>query len=169
MQNLNENIKILCRKNNISIYQLEDNLGFSRNTIYQWNKRTPGIDKVQAVAEYFQTDINQLVNSQPNETLIERITRLAKKQNLSVADLAIKLGLSRTSIYAWKKSSPKAETLEIVADYFGVSVDYLLNRQTPNVLLSKDAQQIAKLYDSFDAHTQKVIKKLFQSLDEKPI
>lgn len=80
MQNLTENIKILCRKNNISIYQLEDNLGFGRNTIYQWNKRTPGIDKVQAVAEYFQTDINQLVNSQPNETLIERITRLAKNK-----------------------------------------------------------------------------------------
>ena len=77
--------------------------------------------------------------------------------------------MSRTSIYAWKKSSPKAETLEIVADYFGVSVDYLLNRQTPNVLLSKDAQQIAELYDNFDAHTQKVIKKLFQSLDENPI
>lgn len=168
MKNLTENIKRLCRKNNISIYQLEDNLGFGRNTIYQWNKCTPGIDKVQAVAEYFQTDINQLVNSQPNETLVERITRLAKKQNLSVADLAIKLGLSRTSIYAWKTSSPKAETLEIVADYFGVSIDYLLNRQTPNTLLSKDAQQIAELYDSFDTHTQKVIQKLFQSIDESP-
>lgn len=168
MQNLTENIKILCRKNNISIYQLEDNLGFGRNTIYQWNKRTPEIYKVQAVAEYFQTDISRLVNNQPNETLIERIARLAKKQNLSVADLAIKLGLSRTSIYAWKKSSPKAETLEIVADYFGVSIDYLLNRQTPNTLLSKDAQKIAELYDSFDTHTQKIIQKLFQSIDESP-
>lgn len=123
---------------------------------------------MQAVAEYFQTDISRLVNNQPNETLIERIARLAKKQNLSVADLAIKLGLSRTSIYAWKKSSPKAETLEIVADYFGVSIDYLLNRQTPNTLLSKDAQKIAELYDSFDTHTQKIIQKLFQSIDESP-
>lgn len=60
--------------------------------------------------------------------LYERIEELAKQQKISVFDLAIKLGLSRNSIYSWKNSSPKAETLEIVADYFGVSTDYLLGR-----------------------------------------
>lgn len=169
MSNLTENIKILCRKNNINIYQLEDNLGFGRNTIYQWTKRTPGIDKVQAVANYFQINVDQLLNDPPNETLVERIADLAKKQKISIFDLAIQLGLSRNTIYSWKNKSPNVETLAIVADYFGVSVDYLLNHQTPNFLLSKNAQQIAKQYDNFDEHTQKVIQKLFQFLDKNPI
>ncbi|EMW5409633.1 helix-turn-helix transcriptional regulator, partial [Enterococcus faecalis] len=54
-------------------------------------------------------------------TLFERISYLAKKQGLSVFDLAEKLNLSRNSIYSWKKSSPKAETLEKVAEYFDVT------------------------------------------------
>lgn len=63
-------------------------------------------------------------------TLYERISYLAKKQGMSVFDLAEKLDLSRNSIYSWKKSSPKAETLEKVAEYFDVSTDYLLGRDT---------------------------------------
>lgn len=66
-------------------------------------------------------------------TLFERISYLAKKQGLSVFDLAEKLNLSRNSIYSWKKSSPKAETLEKVAEYFDVTTDYLLGRtDNPN-------------------------------------
>ncbi|MBU5495814.1 MULTISPECIES: helix-turn-helix transcriptional regulator [unclassified Enterococcus] len=66
-------------------------------------------------------------------TLFERISYLAKKQGLSVFDLAEKLNLSRNSIYSWKKSSPKAETLERVAEYFDVTTDYLLGRtDNPN-------------------------------------
>lgn len=66
-------------------------------------------------------------------TLYERVSDLAKKQGLSVFDLADKLNLSRNSIYSWKKSSPKAETLQKVADFFDVSTDYLLGRtNVPN-------------------------------------
>ena len=64
-------------------------------------------------------------------TLFERISYLAK-QGLSVFDLAEKLNLSRNSIYSWK-NSPKAETLEKVAEYFDVTTDYLLGRtDNPN-------------------------------------
>lgn len=60
--------------------------------------------------------------------LYERVSELAKKQGISVFELADKLKLSRNSIYSWKKSSPKAETLEKVADYFHTTTDYLLGR-----------------------------------------
>ncbi len=39
--------------------------------------------------------------------LYERISHLSKKQGLSVFDLAEKLGLSRNSVYSWKKQ-PKS-------------------------------------------------------------
>lgn len=79
--------------------------------------------------------------------LYERISHLSKKQGLSVFDLAEKLGLSRNSVYSWKKSSPKAETLEKVADYFNVSVDYLLGRTEKKRyydLTEKDERDIQK-------------------------
>lgn len=66
--------------------------------------------------------------------LYERVSELAKKQGISVFELADKLNLSRNSVYSWKKSSPKAETLEKVADYFHTTTDYLLGRtDDPNI------------------------------------
>lgn len=62
-------------------------------------------------------------------TLYERIDELAKKQKISVFDLSLKLGMSRNAIYQWKKSVPNVEAVQKVADYFNVSVDYLLGRE----------------------------------------
>lgn len=61
-------------------------------------------------------------------TLYERIDELAKKQKISVFDLSLKLGMGRNAIYQWKKSVPNVEAVQKVADYFNVSVDYLLDR-----------------------------------------
>lgn len=70
-------------------------------------------------------------------TLFERISKLAKKRDKSLKEVAEELGLSRNAIYQWKTSSPKADTLQKVADYFGVSVDYLLGREEKNTLAEK--------------------------------
>ena len=70
-------------------------------------------------------------------TLFERISKLAKKRDKSLKEVAEELGLSRNAIYQWKTSSPKADTLQKVADYFGVSVDYLLGRKEKSTLAEK--------------------------------
>ena len=61
-------------------------------------------------------------------SLYERIEELAKQQKISVFDLSLKLGMGRNAIYQWKKSVPNVEAVQKVADYFNVSVDYLLDR-----------------------------------------
>ncbi|WP_157454946.1 helix-turn-helix domain-containing protein [Carnobacterium maltaromaticum] len=63
--------------------------------------------------------------------LFDKVSNLAKKQGISLVDLAENLGLSRHAFYSWKTSSPKTDTLQKVADYFGVSTDYLLDREAP--------------------------------------
>lgn len=65
-----ERIKELSKKRDVSVYQLEEILGFGRNTIYQWNKRTPGIDKLQKVADYFGVSTDYLLGrtDNPNPT-----------------------------------------------------------------------------------------------------
>ncbi|MGG5324216.1 cro/CI family transcriptional regulator [Enterococcus pernyi] len=59
--NLLERIKKLCNQRGISVYQLEDKIEIGRNTIYQWNKRTPSTDKIQKVADYFDVTTDYLL------------------------------------------------------------------------------------------------------------
>lgn len=54
---LYEKIKILANEKKISIRQLEEALGFGNGVINRWRKNTPGVDKVQLVANYFATHL----------------------------------------------------------------------------------------------------------------
>lgn len=67
-------------------------------------------------------------------TTFERVKFLADKQKISIVDLEIKLGFGKNSLYSWKKKMPNSGNLEKVADFFGVSTDYLLGRtDNPNM------------------------------------
>ncbi len=64
----------------------------------------------------------------------ERIKELAKSRGITLGSLEEKLGLSRNSIYTIKSKKPSAERLQLIADYFNVSTDYLLGRtDNPNL------------------------------------
>ncbi|WP_375709062.1 helix-turn-helix transcriptional regulator [Streptococcus dysgalactiae] len=67
----------------------------------------------------------------------ERIKELAKSRGISLGLLEEKLGLSRNSIYTIKNKKPSAERLQLIADYFHVSTDYLLGR-TDNPKIAQD-------------------------------
>ncbi|RPJ97253.1 XRE family transcriptional regulator [Rummeliibacillus sp. TYF005] len=56
-----ERIKNLCKQFNISVTILEEKLDFPKNTLYQWNKRTPSVDKLEKVADYFNVSIDYLL------------------------------------------------------------------------------------------------------------
>lgn len=81
-------------------------------------------DKVSFSVIYFNIYFERL-----DMTTFERIKKLADKQKISLKELAIKLGFSENNIYRWKTSKPKGEDLAKIADYFHVSVDYLLGRE----------------------------------------
>ncbi|WP_093528928.1 helix-turn-helix domain-containing protein [Streptococcus macedonicus] len=67
----------------------------------------------------------------------ERIKELAKSRGITLGALEEKLGLSRNSIYTIKNKKPSAERLQLIADYFNVSTDYLLGR-TDNPKIASD-------------------------------
>lgn len=67
----------------------------------------------------------------------ERIKELAKARGVTLGAIEEKLGLSRNSIYTIKNKKPSAERLQLIADYFNVSTDYLLGR-TDNPRIAKD-------------------------------
>lgn len=57
-----ENIKSLCEARATSIPKLERELGFGRGSIYNWDKSSPSIDKIEKVAEYFNVSINRVLH-----------------------------------------------------------------------------------------------------------
>lgn len=64
--------------------------------------------------------------------LKSRIQGLANEKHITLAELERITGISNGQIRRWDKSSPKADNLKKVADYFGVTTDYLLGRETQN-------------------------------------
>lgn len=61
-------------------------------------------------------------------TIFERIKELADKQGKSLQKVSEELGFSSNYLYQLKRQTPAADKLAMVADYFNVSVDYLLGR-----------------------------------------
>ncbi|MEG0078351.1 MULTISPECIES: helix-turn-helix domain-containing protein [Enterococcus] len=58
---LYERIKELAANKKISIRQLEETLKFGNGTINRWRTNTPGIDKIQKVADYFGVSVDYLL------------------------------------------------------------------------------------------------------------
>ena len=60
----------------------------------------------------------------------QRLLEHRKEKNMSQAELAKKIGVSCTIICYWEtdKSEPTAPNLLKLAEFFDVSVDYLLGR-----------------------------------------
>lgn len=99
-------------------------------------------------------------------TTFERIKKLADNQKISLQKVAIDIGLSENAIYGWKTRKPKGDDLAKVADYFRVSVDYLLGREeievphfSPELL---EAIDNAEGYSGqpMDDHDKEIIKGL---------
>lgn len=61
-------------------------------------------------------------------SLVKRIKTLCDEKKVTFAEVERETGISNGQIRRWDSSSPKTENVEKVADYFDVSIDYLLGR-----------------------------------------
>ena len=80
-------------------------------------------------------------------SLVDRIKSLCKEKKITVAELERKTGISNGQIRKWDNSTPGVNKLQLIADYFDVSVDYLLGRTEKKRyydLTEKDEQDIQK-------------------------
>ncbi len=56
-----ETIRSLCSERGISINDLENALGYSKNTLYRLKTQNPGADKLEALADYFDVSTDYLL------------------------------------------------------------------------------------------------------------
>lgn len=79
--------------------------------------------------------------------------KILRQRNLSSYKVAKEAGVTQTALSNWKngKSTPSTTTLQKIADYLGVTVDYLMNgEETDNKALNeKDERDIKQALEDF--------------------
>lgn len=92
------------------------------------------------IADFFNISIEYLLSKTNDEyfdkaqnpkTFIERLDELKEKNGIkNYNELGSKVHIHRNSFYEWERENhlPTIEFLELLADYFNVSIDYLLGR-----------------------------------------
>ena len=76
-------------------------------------------------------------------TFYEKFCALCAERGLKphARDTAEKIGITNGAVSFWKKGGmPKAETLEKIARFFGVSADYLLSESDGRELINGDPE-----------------------------
>lgn len=59
-------IKNLCKENNITIGQLEKEVGLSQGLVSKWKDKTPSLDKIIDIADYFHISLDEVVGRNVN-------------------------------------------------------------------------------------------------------
>lgn len=79
----------------------------------------------------------------------ERIKSLREERKITQQELARYLGVSQKTIsnYENGERSPDPDTLRKIADYFDVTVDYLLGRSNHRQLTRRDERDIEKIIE----------------------
>lgn len=113
---LYDKIKDLAKQKKISIRKLEEDLGYGNGTIRRWDVSTPGVDKLQEVADYFKVSTDFLLGRTESSTSEE--PSMTKKVMMRM-DTA---GLSETELteiesemerfFAWRIEEIKREREE---------------------------------------------------------
>lgn len=93
--------------------------------------------------------------------MYEHLQALMNSKGMRISDLARATGISYSTFTDWKSGRcvPKYEKMKKIADYFGVSVDYLLSQKTDT---SPDAvQKTAQPVWYTDPDTARVAEQYF--------
>lgn len=107
--------------------------------------------------------------------LAQVLDTLMKKSNISAYKISKDTGISDRLIGYWRKGEklPGAENLLTIANYFGISVDYLLTGKEKSASmeqLSENEQEMLDVFQKFNDREQiKLIGKLEELYRQKQI
>ncbi|RFB31383.1 XRE family transcriptional regulator [Brevibacillus sp. VP] len=100
----------------------------------------------------------------------ERLKAARKAKKLTQHELSQLVGINRSTYakYETGGNEPDNDTLQKLADFFGVSIDYLLGRvNDPNRTLN---QEVRLFVDSLELTDEEILEKIsFINVDGKPL
>lgn len=98
--------------------------------------------------------------------IFEKVDSLRKAKGWSLYELAIKAGVSPTTIYNWRDrcSSPTLSLLDAVCAAFEITViDFLLN-EDELMSLTEEQKEVMKLWNTLSSEKKKSIINLMKNM-----
>lgn len=91
--------------------------------------------------------------------MYERIWLLMMKNSMNKAEFAKKLGISSGNLSDWStgRSNPSVGKILRIADYFNVSVDWILDRDSRYPVSNPDYYDLVSAYSKLDKQGQAVV------------
>lgn len=96
---------------------------------------------------------------------------LCDKNGITPYKVGKETGIATSTLSDWKngKSTPKQDKLKLIADYFNVSVDYLMTgkepeqKEYPEMELTEEHFELLELFDSLKKEQKSAIMNLMRS------
>lgn len=90
--------------------------------------------------------------------MLEKIQNLCKLKGITLTKLERDLDFSRGSLYKWDTNSPSVDKVQKVADFLGVSVDFLISGYDDEMInIIKSLSKTDKTYPYFSEETLAVM------------
>lgn len=147
MEKFHEKLKVLRKKQGLTQQEIADLVHVNRVTYTNWEKgkREPSFEKLSMLACIFDASIDYLLSENleiSKESYLKlkeekknlfsvRLKELRLQHGFSQEELAEIIGIKQNSYSDWEngKCKPNYEKLEKIADFFGVSLDWLFGRE----------------------------------------
>ncbi len=155
-------------KRNLKDADVAKATGITKSTFSDWKsgRSNPKNEKLQKIADYFGVTIDYLTTGkeegekEPQLKPYEVFEQLLQKYKMTAYKVAKEAGVTQTALSNWKtgKSTPTTKTLQKLADYFGVTIDYLMTGKEEDEkepqLKPKDKKDIEEIL----ASTEELLK-----------
>ena len=89
-------------------------------------------------------------------TLGEKLRTLRLKDRKTLCEQSLLFGVSMNSIYRWESdlATPRKATLKIMADYYDVSMDWIVSESTSATLVSNVEVRLLNMYRKLSDHSR---------------
>lgn len=90
----------------------------------------------------------------------ENYQRLCLKMGKSTSKVAEEIGFNKASASGWRRGAvPSGSNLQKIADYFGVTTDYLLTGEEPYQAISSSDEEV-EIFDAINALKDTELRRL---------
>ena len=83
-----EKIKELADNRGISLTKLEEDLGYSRNTLYKLKSQKPNAERISEIADYFNVSTDYLLGRTDNPAIADKEQFFFEGKEVDVEELA---------------------------------------------------------------------------------
>lgn len=143
-----ERFALLLAENNVTPYRVSKDTGIATATLSDWKngRSTPKNDKLQKIADYFNVsldwltgnsdyrNVQDLIKSESNDNGYLAFSKLLNERGVTAYKVSKETGVTQSTLSDWKRgrNTPKTDNMKKIADYFGVSIDYLMTGKESN-------------------------------------